>query len=124
MSYMAIKHMHLAFVVLSIILFYVRAISRINNWQLAKNKILFISSHIGDTVLLISAFSLVYMAGLNPLEHSWLLVKIIFVIGYIGSGFVLLKQETKSKQFMFLGLCTVCLCLVGYLAGSKNALIL
>jgi uncharacterized membrane protein SirB2 len=121
---MAIKHMHLAFVVLSIILFYVRAISRINNWQLAKNKILFIGSHIGDTLLLISAFSLVYMAGLNPSEHSWLLEKIIFVIGYIGLGFVLLKQDKKSTQFILLGLCTVCLCLVGYLAGSKNAFLL
>lgn len=124
MSYMAIKHMHLAFVVLSIVLFYVRAISRLNNWQLAKNKILFISSHIGDTLLLISAFSLIYMAGINPLEQSWLLEKIIIVIAYIVLGFVLLKQDSKGKQFFFLGLCTVCLCLVGYLAGSKNAFLL
>lgn len=124
MSYMAIKHMHLAFVVLSIVLFYVRAMARINNWQLAKNKVLFISSHIGDTLLLISAFSLIFVAGINPLEQSWLLEKIIVVIAYIGLGFVLLKQESKSKQFIVLGLSTVCLCIIGFLAGSKNAFLL
>ena len=121
MSYMAIKHMHLTFVILSVVLFYVRAISRINNWQLAKNKILFISSHIGDTLLLISAFSLIYIAGLNPLDHDWLLEKIVLVVAYIALGFVLLKQKTKSKQFIFLAICTVCLCFIGFLAGAKKA---
>jgi len=116
--------MHLTFVILSIVLFYIRAISRLNNWQLAKNKVLFISSHIGDTLLLISAFSLIYMVGMNPIEHTWLIEKIVLVITYIALGFVFLKQTNKGKQCLILGLCTVCLCLVGYLAGSKNAFLL
>ncbi|PAJ74398.1 transcriptional regulator [Pseudoalteromonas sp. NBT06-2] len=124
MSYIAIKHMHLTFVILSIVLFYVRAISRLNNWQLAKNKILFVSSHIGDTLLLISAFTLIYMAEINLLEHTWLLEKIVIVITYIVLGFILLKQTEKGKQFAILGICTVCLCLIGYLAGAKHAFFL
>ncbi len=123
MSYIAVKHAHMSFVLLSIVLFYIRAFSRINGWQIAKNKLLFIGSHITDTLLLLSAFYLVYLIKADPFSQSWLLEKIIFVIAYISLGFMLLKQSQKLKQYLLLAIITSFLLAIGYLASSKQALI-
>ena len=42
MDYLAVKHTHMLFAVLSIILFYVRSFSRLKTGALAKNKVVFI----------------------------------------------------------------------------------
>ncbi|MCF2907340.1 SirB2 family protein [Pseudoalteromonas sp. DL2-H2.2] len=124
MDYMALKHTHVMFAVLSIILFYTRAISRLASGKLAANKGVFIASHSVDTVLLISAVSLAVMASLNPAQQPWLMEKIILVIAYIALGFVIAKSTTKAKQAGALVLATLTLLAVGYLASAKNALIL
>ena len=55
-----------------------------------------IAPHIVDTLLLASAITLAVQMHLSPLEHSWLLAKIIALLVYIGIGTVALK-EGRSK---------------------------
>lgn len=124
MDYLAVKHTHLLFAVLSIILFYVRSFSRLKTGVLAKNKVVFIGSHSIDTLLLISAVALIVMAGFNPLEQSWLLEKIILVVAYIVLGVVAAKQSAKSAKLVLLAITTLILLVIGYLASAKTALLL
>ncbi|MAD03140.1 SirB2 family protein [Pseudoalteromonas shioyasakiensis] len=124
MDYLAVKHTHMLFAVLSIILFYVRSFSRLKSGTLAKNKVVFIGSHSIDTLLLVSAVVLIVMAGLNPLEQSWLLEKIILVIAYIVLGVVAAKQNAKSAKLVLLVITTLILLAIGYLASAKTALLL
>ncbi|MEC8351209.1 MAG: SirB2 family protein [Pseudomonadota bacterium] len=124
MDYLAVKHTHMLFAVLSIILFYVRSFSRLKTGVLAKNKVVFIGSHSIDTLLLISAVALIVMAGFNPLEQSWLLEKIILVVAYIVLGVVAAKQSANSAKLVLLAITTLILLAIGYLASAKTALLL
>ena len=124
MDYLAVKHTHMLFAVLSIILFYVRSFSRLKTGALAKNKVVFIGSHSIDTLLLISAVALIVMAGFNPLEQSWLLEKIILVVTYIVLGVVAAKQSANSAKLVLLAITTLILLAIGYLASAKTALLL
>ncbi|KZN47123.1 SirB2 family protein [Pseudoalteromonas luteoviolacea] len=124
MDYIALKHTHMAFAILSVALFYTRSISRLVSGKLAGKKAVFIVSHGTDTLLLISAIYLAVMAGLTPTSQPWLLEKIILVFGYIGLGLVIAKSTHKSKQIGALIGATAIIAAIGYLAGTKNAFIL
>ncbi|WP_462157794.1 SirB2 family protein [Pseudoalteromonas sp. GB56] len=121
MDYMALKHTHMMFVVLSVVLFYTRAFSRLSSGKLAANKGVFITSHIVDTLLLLSAIGLLIVASMNPLTIPWLWQKIILVIAYIVIGFKLLKAQSKQQKLIWLGVNTLVLLGIGYLAGTKSA---
>ncbi|TMO43003.1 SirB2 family protein [Pseudoalteromonas ruthenica] len=120
MDYIALKHTHVLFVVLSVVLFYTRAFSRIGGGKIAANKAVFISSHIVDTLLLLSAIALLVVASINPLAVPWLWQKIVLVVAYIVIGFKLLKAPTQGQKWLWLGVNTLVLLAIGYLAGSKS----
>lgn len=124
MDYLAVKHTHMAFAVLSILLFYVRSFSRIGNGAIAKNKVVFIGSHATDTLLLISAIAVMAMAKINPLEQMWLLEKIILVVAYIAFGIIASKQKNMTAKLVFLVVTTGVIALIGKLAVTKIAFIL
>lgn len=112
------------FALLSVVLFYTRTMSRFMSGKLASNKLVFIGSHILDTLLLISAVALLVVAGMNPLQQPWLTEKIVLVIAYIGFGFVVAKSTQFKTQVIALTAATFSLLLIGYLAGSKASLVL
>ncbi|MDK1289405.1 SirB2 family protein [Pseudoalteromonas umbrosa] len=124
MDYLFLKHTHMMFAALSIILFYTRSVSRLTSGKLANNKVLFITSHGVDTLLLVSAVYLAVTLGMKPSSQPWLMEKIILVVGYIGLGFVVAKSKHKSKQIPALIGATAALLAIGYLAGTKSAFIL
>ncbi|OHU85753.1 MULTISPECIES: SirB2 family protein [Pseudoalteromonas] len=124
MDYLALKHTHMLFVVLSILLFYTRAFSRFGSGKLAANKGVFIASHGVDTLLLVSAIALLVAGSINPLGQPWLLEKIVLVIAYIALGIIGAKSTNRQTQVAtFIG-ATISLLGVGYLASTKGALVL
>ncbi|CAM4119940.1 SirB2 family protein [Pseudoalteromonas ostreae] len=124
MDYLAVKHTHMAIAVLSIVLFYVRSFSRLGSGAIAKNKFVLIGSHATDTFLLISAFALMAIAKINPLEQMWLLEKIILVVTYIALGIIASRQQKTSMKIVFLVVTTVVIAFIGKLAVAKTAFIL
>ena len=83
---MALKHSHVLVAVISILLFYIRAIAKTKQLKLAHNKFLTISNHIANTLLLVSAVVITLYLGLSPHNQPWLMEKIILVIAYIVIG--------------------------------------
>lgn len=124
MDYLAVKHTHMAIAVLSIVLFYVRSFSRFGSGIIAKNKLVFIGSHVTDTFLLISAITLMLIAKINPFEQMWLLEKIILVVAYIALGVIASKQQNTNLKIVFLVVTTVIIAMIGKLAVTKTALFL
>jgi uncharacterized membrane protein SirB2 len=53
--------------------------------------------HIIDTALLLSAVTLAWMMSLSPLQHGWLMAKIIALILYIVLGTIALKRGKTFK---------------------------
>ncbi|WP_404340519.1 SirB2 family protein [Pseudoalteromonas mariniglutinosa] len=124
MDYLAVKHTHMVIAVLSIVLFYIRSFSRMASGNLAKNKVVFIGSHVTDTLLLVSAGVLMFMASISPLQQHWLLEKIILVVLYIAFGIIAAKQQKTVAKVFFLLLTTAIILAIGYLAAVKTPLIL
>ncbi len=118
--YIAAKHSHLMFVLLSVVLFYYRFFQQ----QLMGKelpKILKVLPHIIDTLLLVSALVLCYILSQYPFTVAWLTYKLFFVIGYIGLAIAAMKSADKKRSIAFLTGASVCLVLAAKMAVTKGA---
>jgi len=57
-----------------------------------------ITPHIIDTFLLITAIMLLYQKSLFPLEHNWVLAKLVGLIIYIVLGMLTLRFSKTNAQ--------------------------
>jgi uncharacterized membrane protein SirB2 len=96
MNYLALKHIHITFAVLSGSLFFVRGLLMLRGSALLQGRALRIVPHLIDTLLLASAIGLVMVSGQYPFVQSWLTVKLLALLGYIVLGSIALKRG-KSK---------------------------
>lgn len=104
MNYLALKHLHITCVVLSFSFFLTRFYWRLNAAEKLQQKWVKITPHIIDTVLLLSAIAMAWLAQLNPLQHAWLFGKIFVLINYIVCGSIALKYS-PSRQGQILAFC-------------------
>ncbi len=94
--YAGLKHSHMLFITISIVLFQLRFFLKSFNKPIAKP--LKIIPHVNDTLLLITGITLAYQSSINPMVHQWLLAKIVALVLYIGFGTLALKTSgMKSK---------------------------
>ncbi len=54
--------------------------------------------HVVDTFLLVSAIILAVQLHLSPLQHPWLMAKIIALLVYIGAGMVALRYGRSRNE--------------------------
>ena len=91
MSYTILKHLHMTTAYLTITLFALRllldAVGR-PGWR--QTPLRFIP-HINDTILLVAAISLLFVAGYASAMPGWLIAKIVLLFGYIIAGVFALK---------------------------------
>jgi len=91
MSYTILKHLHMTTAYLTITLFALRllldAVGR-PGWR--QTPLRFIP-HINDTILLVAAISLLFVAGYASAMPGWLIAKIVLLVGYIVAGVFALK---------------------------------
>lgn len=95
--YSAVKHLHIATVVVSFLLFLLRGL-----WMLTdspQQRWVKIVPHINDTLLLISAIILTVSIRQYPFVNGWLTAKVVGLVAYIGLGMVALKYgRTKTQK--------------------------
>ena len=97
MDYSALKHLHALTVVITLALFLLRAFWMLADSPRLQARWVRIVPHGNDAVLLFAAIALLVVGGLNPLEHPWIVAKIIGLLAYIGLGTVSLKRgRTKA----------------------------
>jgi len=95
--YLAIKHIHLTCVALSLILFLLRGGLALVSSDKLEKRWLKILPHIIDTALLVSALTLAFMIEQYPFVHHWLTAKVIALVVYIGLGTIAIKRgKTKA----------------------------
>jgi len=118
MGYLALKYLHVATVIVSYCLFFVRG-----KWMLADSPMLArrwvrIVPHVNDTVLLIAAIWLTTIIQQYPGTSAWLTAKVAGLILYILIGTVAIRRgPTKpvraaawvAAQFVFLYIVAVAL---------------
>lgn len=63
-----------------------------------QHKLTKILPHIVDSLLLVSAVAMLVSWKLNPLEHAWVLAKILALLVYIALGMVAFRFGKNRKQ--------------------------
>ena len=122
MTYALLKHIHLATIVITLALFLLRGAWRLTDSPMLQKKWVKIVPHTNDAILLAAAIGMLIVAQLNPLDHGWIMAKIIALLAYIVLGTIALKRGKTALQrnLAFIG----ALAVVGYMlavAVSKQA---
>lgn len=112
--YMALKHLHLTAVTLSICLFLLRGYWMMLGSRLLNRRWVRIIPHLVDTVLLLSAVGLMLTLQQYPFVNGWLTAKLLALIVYIALGMIALKRG-RSKGIRTLAFFAA-LATVGYIA--------
>lgn len=115
--YEGIKHSHMLFITLSILLFEYRYFRKVFNKK--TSKFLKIFPHVNDTLLLISGVSLAIIASIKPWEQPWLAAKIVALLVYIAFAMVALKSSGKKSVFSYI-FATAAFIFMLFTAVSKN----
>jgi len=103
--YEIFKHVHLACVGLSGLLFALRGLWMIQESSLLQSRVIKVIPHIVDTVLLLSAAGLIVQLGGIPL---WVQVKVLALFVYVAFGVAAFKGGSMGLRLtaFFLGLLT------------------
>ncbi len=122
MTYALLKHIHLATIVITLALFLLRGAWRLTDSPMLQKKWVKIVPHTNDAILLAAAIGMLIVAQLNPLDHGWIMAKIIALLAYIVLGTIALKRGKTALQrnLAFIG----ALAVFGYMlavAVSKQA---
>lgn len=120
--YLALKHLHLTFVALSIIFFVLRGIWLFMNSSLLGKKWLKILPHIISTLLLVSGIVLAVHLGMSPGSQPWLMAKMIALIIYIGLGVAAFKVAIPGLQKTFWVAALIVFAYMVSVALTKNPL--
>lgn len=96
--YLALKHIHLTFAVLSLLAFFVRGIWLFTNSGMLGKKWVKILPHIVSTFLLASGIILAVHLSMSPGSQPWLMAKIAGLIAYIGLGVAAFKVSNPVAR--------------------------
>ena len=91
MDYAVVKTIHQTAVALSIVGFVARGVGVFAGAAWVRGRMAKTLPHVVDTLLLLSAITLVVMLGLNPLSAPWLMAKIGGLVLYIALGMLALR---------------------------------
>lgn len=97
MSYLALKHLHIACAALSGGFFFVRGIWMLRDSARLQQRWVKIAPHIVDTLLLASALALAAWSQQYPFAQAWLTAKVLGLAAYIVLGTIAIKRG-KTKQ--------------------------
>jgi uncharacterized membrane protein SirB2 len=97
MSYFALKNVHVACVVLSYTLFFLRGVWMMADSAQLERRWVRIVPHVIDTVLLASAIAMVVVIKQYPFVAPWLTAKVIGLVAYIALGMVALRRG-RTRQ--------------------------
>lgn len=89
--YSAIKHLHIAFVVISITGFVARGLLSFAGSPLPDRSWLRWAPHVNDSLLFAAAIVLAISSGQYPFVEPWLTAKVFGLVAYIALGSVALK---------------------------------
>jgi uncharacterized membrane protein SirB2 len=95
---MLLKHLHLTFVALSMLIFIVRGVWLFTQSSMLASRFSKIAPHAINGIMLITGIALAATVGLSPSDHPWLLAKIIGIVIFIALGVAAFKVKQPLVQ--------------------------
>ena len=122
---MIAKDIHVACVIVTFILFFVRGLWMILDSDLLQRKWTKRVPPVIDTILLASAIVLAVTIHQYPFVHAWLTAKVVALLFYIGLGLLALTYG-KTKKIRIINWLAAQLCFIYIVAVAltKNPLVL
>jgi uncharacterized membrane protein SirB2 len=120
--YLALKHVHLIFVALSLLTFLVRGIWLFINSKLLGNTWARVLPHVVNTILLASGIVLAVHLSMSPGSQPWLMAKIIGLIAYVGLSVAASKVSNPTTSKLLWVSALVAFVYIVSVAFSKNPL--
>ncbi len=100
--YLISYYIHVSCVLLTGVLFITRGVWMLRDSGLLQKPIVKVLPHIVDTVLLVSAISLMFQTQQFPITYDWMTVKFAALFTYIVLGvFALKRGKTKTHRLAF-----------------------
>ncbi len=99
--YLLLKHLHLSLVILSFVIFLGRGILMLRNSGLLQRKLVKITPHLVNTLMIVSGLALAIHLHMSPGSQPWLLAKIIGLVVYIALGVFAFKAKTLQVRLGF-----------------------
>ena len=97
-----IKQTHITCALATGMLFIVRGFWMIVGSKKLDRPVVRIAPHVIDTVLLVSAVVMLFGYQLNPLQHPWILAKLVAVLLYIACGMIAFRfGKTRLQKIVF-----------------------
>jgi uncharacterized membrane protein SirB2 len=94
--YLALKHIHLSFVALSLLAYVVRGIWLFMNSSLLGKRWVRILQQIINAILLLSGIALAAYLSMSPTNQPWLMAKIIGLIAYVALGMAAFRAPSPA----------------------------
>lgn len=107
--YLAFKHAHMMFAVISGLFFLVRGVWMLQDSPRLSQRWVKIVPHVNDTLLLVFAILLMFQIQQYPFQTGWLTAKVLALLAYIGLGVVALKPgRSKPVRSAAFGMALLC----------------
>ena len=124
MTYLVLKYLHVASVVLSGLGFSLRGWWMLNDSPQLKTRLARVVPHVIDSVLLGSALLMAWQSSQYPFAQGWLTAKFFGLLAYILCGTMALKRaRTKSRRVVFLVLALLAYAYIVNVALTRNPLL-
>ncbi|WP_373741872.1 SirB2 family protein [Neisseria sp.] len=120
MQYLIVKHSHMFFVAVTILLFNIRFFLLRARPDKPLAPLWKALPHMNDTLLLFTGLWLLKITHLSPFATGWLGVKLLLLLAYIAAGMVMMRAKPRSPKFYATYvLAMVCVLAIVYLARMK-----
>ncbi|MCB1801825.1 MAG: SirB2 family protein [Gammaproteobacteria bacterium] len=122
-DHLLLKLLHQTTAVLSISGFMLRGGLMLADSTLLRRRWMRTWPHFIDTLLLASGIWMAINLQLNPLQHPWLMAKLVALLAYIALGFIALRLgRTKSQRTLALVGALACFAYIGLVALTKSVI--
>jgi len=124
MTYLVLKYLHVACVVLSGLGFSLRGWWMLNDSPQLKTPLARVVPHVIDSVLLGSALLMAWQSSQYPFAQGWLTAKFFGLLAYILCGTMALKRaRTRGRRVAFLVLALLAYAYIVGVALTRNPLL-
>lgn len=96
--YLTLKHIHVAFVALSLLTFLVRGVWLFVDSAMLGERWVKLLPHVVNTILLASGIALAMYLSMSPGNQPWLMAKIVGLIAYVGLGVAAFRASGPTAR--------------------------
>jgi len=123
MNYFAVKHFHIACVIVSGSFFCVRGFWMLRDSLTLNRRWVKTVPHVVDTCLLGSALTMAIWSGQYPFVQNWLTAKVVALVIYIALGAIALKYgKTKTVRICAFAAALSTFAYIGSVAMTKQVI--